>query len=269
MAKNLKLNIKNAQIAQAIDLGGLKKKLSKKKEEPAQESTEAVAPTSEPANATAKEASFDQPKEEAPRVRARTKSAFAEPALPIETRVKEAIHETPPSKSHLLEDIINDDIEEAPPKRKTGEELRKELFGDEEIPSFDNSNALTQSVVNVDIETETDALEERVTPPIAHKPTPPVPPKGPVKHVEPAEKLEKFSPVDKPVARTTEQHSTAFVAPPSREKLGPTGRHVNDLLPRRREEPKAPAARNDERRPSAGEGRRTEKESPKPKPKIR
>ena len=32
MAKNIKLNIKNTQIAQAVSLGGLKGKLAKKKE---------------------------------------------------------------------------------------------------------------------------------------------------------------------------------------------------------------------------------------------
>ena len=44
MTKNLKLNIKNLQIAGAINLGGLKEKLSKKKEEPKEAAKEKKAP---------------------------------------------------------------------------------------------------------------------------------------------------------------------------------------------------------------------------------
>ena len=56
-----------------------------------------------------------------------------------------------------------------------------------------------------------------------------------------------------------------------REKLGPTGRHVNDLLLKKREPPPRPAPpqRPDNRRPQTGAPRhQDDKEAPKPKPKA-
>ena len=76
MAKNLKLNIKNTQIAEAINLSGLKGKLAKKKEEEAAAKKTAAV---KPASKTAKPEPEELPKEEAPRIKARSKSAFAEP----------------------------------------------------------------------------------------------------------------------------------------------------------------------------------------------
>ncbi len=73
MAKNLKINIKNTQIAQAINLTGVKDKLAKKKQEATDTSAAEAA-------ANAKEDKLpkdDQPKEEPPRIRARSKSVFA------------------------------------------------------------------------------------------------------------------------------------------------------------------------------------------------
>lgn len=80
MAKNLKLNIKNTQIAQAIKLGGIKEKLAQKKAEgksisaPATEEKHKVEPKE------LKQEALETPKEEAPRIKARSKSAFAVPA---------------------------------------------------------------------------------------------------------------------------------------------------------------------------------------------
>ena len=94
MAKNLKLNIKNAQIAQAIDLGGLKSKLAKKKELPPEVVAEEPIHAIEPVVPAMKDTLSELQKEEAPRVRARTKSAFAEPST-AEVRAKEPSHDVP------------------------------------------------------------------------------------------------------------------------------------------------------------------------------
>lgn len=94
MAKNLKLNIKNTQIAEAVNLSGLKSKLAKKKAEE-EAPSKAVAP--EKKEKAVKAPKEEAPKEEAPhRVRARSKSAFAETAAPVETsKEKELVEEQP------------------------------------------------------------------------------------------------------------------------------------------------------------------------------
>ncbi|MEI8125687.1 MAG: translation initiation factor IF-2, partial [Parachlamydiaceae bacterium] len=98
MAKNLKLNIKNEQIAQAINLSGLKNKLADKKattdKAPVAEKNEVVEKPKAKApvvKATSKSAKIDssknepsksdvsETKEDAPKIRARSRSAFAEP----------------------------------------------------------------------------------------------------------------------------------------------------------------------------------------------
>ncbi|MBB64482.1 MAG: translation initiation factor IF-2 [Waddliaceae bacterium] len=85
MAKNLKLNIKNAQLAEALNLGTLKKKLKKKKDE---SQPDAKEKKSKPANKKAKETKVTakdagvteqqngEAEATAPRVKARSRSYF-------------------------------------------------------------------------------------------------------------------------------------------------------------------------------------------------
>ncbi len=113
MAKNLKLNIKNAQIAKALNVKGLKEKLAKKGEE---------APKK--ARATKKEQEEapqeqETPEEAAPpkkRIRARTKSAFTAEGKPT-------VEEAPPPPQ-LPEEPIKEELPSppAPEEEKKPEE---------------------------------------------------------------------------------------------------------------------------------------------------
>lgn len=165
--KDLKINIKNAQIAEAVQLGKLKEQLAKKKG--VGEENKIVAPKS-PIAKIKKESDDDLAKgekqEAAPRRKARAKSVFAEG---VEKSAK--------------------DIESE--KTKIAEQTP--IFGDEEI---------SEPFI---IETELDAAT--VEPIIA-------------KHQE---KIEQETQPSKPLAESI--HSE------SKEALGPTGRHIKDLLP--------------------------------------
>jgi hypothetical protein len=68
LAKNLKINIKNAQLAQAIDLGSLQGKNAKPKVEGLQEGPVGSGATSEPQPASL-EAMSREGKEEAPKLK--------------------------------------------------------------------------------------------------------------------------------------------------------------------------------------------------------
>lgn len=151
MAKNLKLSIKNTQIAEAIQLGSLKDKLAKKKEAAAQASEQSLEKSAKPKNEKTEAAeSAKISKEEAPRIRARSKSAFVEPTSPHAPSIKEVVEpETPPEPSHKPETL----------KKKTGDERRKEIFGEEivspaEMPS---KNILDETLESVLPPTETAA----------------------------------------------------------------------------------------------------------------
>lgn len=136
MAKNLKINIKNTQIAQAINLTGVKDKLAKKK----QDATDASATE---ATANVKEDKLqkdDQPKEESPRIRARSKSVFA-PQKHLEGAEFESqsIEETGSSVAH-----------EAP---------AEEVQGVEETPSEEEKSKKRPSKANDEKAEQTAAVE--------------------------------------------------------------------------------------------------------------
>lgn len=240
MAKNLKLNIKNTQIAQAINLGNLKGKLAGKK------SAETKEKAAEPAKA-AKLESAEPPKEEkeeAPRIRARSKSAFAEPAPTSETKEKTAaIEEEAQDKpdDSILEakpeiDIQESKIKENLPRKKTSEELRRDVFGDD----------FEQSVQTPPTPTLEIKEEKKPSPPIDQIPD--IKPRQP--YIQPKE-------------------APAYV------KLGPTGRHISDLLPPK-PAPKKPDAPSEEpsqakasEKLSPEEAARKEKNKGKPKGRER
>lgn len=216
MAKNLKLKIKNEQIAAAVSLGGLKEKLAKKKAEEA----EAKAPTSEPVKETKpakprtrKVATKAAPAEvealageiKVKRVRARSRSAFAEP------EEGEAGVEIP----HVQSFEASISVEEV--VVPTGKSI-DHLFHDNAVET-EPAEPPTPSFVQ---ETPTATLfEEEVTPPVIEAPPPP---EAPIAQAPPATVY-------------TRHFTTPRRAPPAPqhtplERLGPTGRHVRDLLPK-------------------------------------
>lgn len=208
MAK-IKLNIKNTQIAEAINLSGLKGKLAKKKEEKEAEQKTAPENSSPPKS---KPEGEEPQKEDAPRIRARSKSAFAEPHLepaskaPLES--SETTHPKEPAEA------VAEEREEIP-RAKTSAELRHQLFGDQEISSPKQKPSLEE----VNLPAESSALPEKEPPSI--------------KEEKPEVKTEeKTSPVPQ---KAVEQKETKL-----KEKLGPTGRHMRDFL-RPKPTPAAPS----------------------------
>lgn len=132
MAKNLKLNIKNSQIAEAINLDSLKSKLGKKKESTPEKPVETVQADSPK---RVKKPKVEQPVEEVredlPRVKARSRSAFAESSQPqpqTEETSETPAETTPPGSDEEEKKVVKQIPEEA--GEKTSEQLRKQLFGE-------------------------------------------------------------------------------------------------------------------------------------------
>lgn len=237
MAKNLKLNIKNTQIAQAVNLSGLKGKLAKKKAAEEETKDSSVAKTAPKSTKPEKE---ELPKEEAPRIRARSKSAFSEPAL-AEAAQKEAqeisaaqeeLETTQEPAKAVVEESVPFSLKSEEPRARTSAELRKELFGDD--------LALEKNIATAK-KAENPLLKEHKEPIVEPKATPA---HIPAQEVKPTVE----SPLPKPKERELPSHFTTATThrTPTREillgkdalpteKLGPTGKHMRDYL-----RPKAP-----------------------------
>lgn len=216
LAKHLKLSIKNTQIAEAINLGGLKSKLAKKKETAQEaapvekESAELIkkappkkkaapAPKEEAIPHEGEEAGADTAtKEEAPRIRARSRSAFAEPSAP----------KPAPSPVKKVEEEEEEPTEELPVV-KSSEELRRKVFGEDAIIKPEPPKSKEKPVV---VEQQPQIQEEAPRKPTVAPEVPPAPP---------------------PLPAAPPKQASPFV------KLGPTGRHVKDLFqaPPKRQEP--------------------------------
>lgn len=205
MSKNIKLNIKNSQIAQAVNLGSIKEKLAKKK------APEEAKPVK--AQPEVKAQAPEEKKEEQPKIKARSRSAFAEP---------HAAHPEP--VVHVEETVVPEPIEEVKSEKKetveaetplaTPEALRAKLFKDEE------------------------AAEEPYKP-------------------EPLPQRPAFAPVTRPAPQAgfkpLAPKAPSRDLPPPREKLGPTGRHVKDLVPPKpAPRPAAPSREAPRRGPGGG-----------------
>jgi len=214
LAKNLKLNIKNTQIAEAINLGGLKEKFAKRKAD-----IEELAPSSEEkanlekpeGKATitpeAKAEADERPKEEVKRVRARSRSMFAEPrsTLPLAAETEQ---ELVAKKS----------------RKKSSEELRQEIFGEVTAePSLPSEEAPGSSSPPFPISSP--------LPPQANEPPTPMQeilplPKATLDRLLAPKRYPRRSPLssmerlDAPIPQEKKETS----------QLGPTGRHINDLL---------------------------------------
>lgn len=237
MAKNLKLTIKNTQIAQAINLSALKTKLADKKGvPPAEEPKKAKAPATKSAaktktEKTEKTEAKTQPaegvkevKEEAPKIRARSRSAFAErpPGEIKPPSPEEASAETQTEESIEEAAELTEDAEAHPGRRKTSEQLRKEIFGDDLEQQQAAPHVFSSPFQS---EGQAEAISKK-----SHH------------HVEtPQEKpASDAPPTPKPVARHVPEKPPGFIerrtpimkdyGPPP-PKLGPTGRHIKDLAP--------------------------------------
>lgn len=209
MAKNLKLNIKNTQIAEAINLSGLKGKLAKKKEE--EVAKKAPAAKSTPSKGSKVEGE-ELPKEEAPRIRARSKSAFAEPhSEPVSKEFSETVElsshateeESPAKEAFFIEP------KEEPVRMKTSAELRQEIFGEPEL-----------------VETETKHMHAP-----ANEPLPSVdilPSTAPRKEETKIKEELIVAPTPTPTSPHREARRIPSEVP--QDKLGPTGKHMRDYL---------------------------------------
>lgn len=244
MAKNLKLNIKNTQIAEAVNLGSLKEKLASRKAAPPEEELPAVPQKKSAKGSEGKEAE-ERPKEEVKRVRARSRSMFAEPHSDIE-KVSSTAQE--PSKEELLS---GDDSAIAPSlhgekltKRKSAEQLRNQIFGKDAVEAAETPLQAPASSLFIEPSQSADQASEsiEVTPaPIQPKPPRAKAPPPPVQPLEEVLSLPK-STLDRLLApkRYQKRSPLSTFAPspnvPAEERvitprLGPTGRHIKDLLP--------------------------------------
>lgn len=182
MAKNLKLNIKNTQIAEAIKLGGLKGKLAKKPTEEAEAVKKAEAPKSGKQEESAKDI-----KEEAPRIRARSRSAFSEP--------------------HHHEQAAATPV--------------KEIAADAATPEADLPAASNAEILPEHTEEDVGFSSEILSTP--HETTDTLPVEEAVKKELPQPVTETTKPAG-PLPQPTKPPASSV------DKLGPTGRHVKDLL---------------------------------------
>lgn len=238
MAKNLKLNIKNTQIAQAINLSGLKGKLAKKKED---EATTKKASAAKSTPKATKAEGEELPREEAPRIRARSKSAFAEPhSEPISKESPEPIEQVSETEGLSAQETTQTWLQEEPVRVKTSAELRQEIFGEEEpSPAITETkkveeekvaiqepiSSIEKPLVEAPVATpkeEIPVVPEVLSPPIVHPPKESTPQRGPVYH----HKEHKRMPTE-----------TAHV----QDRLGPTGKHIKDYLRPKPAEPSRPS----------------------------
>lgn len=279
MAKNLKLNIKNTQIAEAINLGGLKDKLAKKKAEAEDSSKKASTPK---APVKGKEGEDNVAKEEAPRIRARHRSAFAEPnaAESLSSSEAESKEQQESIRSKHAAESENSlfdtssEIEEVIPRMKTSAEIRREIFGDE---SDDNDTTEAVKPEQVVIQEEPIISEVKEEKP-AVQPVPPIVPvasaPSTIKEAVPSSPVAQKEPE---IAKKEEPSIVAREAQqgPARDKLGPTGRHVKDLLRPRTPTPAPvkPANQGAAGKPAAPASAKTAAEEARdkshPRPKVK
>lgn len=230
MAKNLKLNIKNAQIAEAVNLSSLKGKLAKKKAE-----GKSTPPLKEESKdklereKLEKEKLGEKPgekKEEAPKKKARSRSAFADGNIPHAAPIPS--EETPLIEKH--EEESEEFFEE---KTASQETIEKEPSFEEAEKKENLSPEALRAKLFKDVEVEQEVPEPLPKP----KETPPAPQKP------------LYSPLSMGRPRT---EPPRFETP--KERLGPTGKHIKDLTPPPREFQRPPP--RDPRQAPSGEFRR-------------
>ncbi len=218
--KELKINIKNAQIAEAINLGKIKEKLASKKADAKDEQTVAKTAASEKKEPPVKDKKpvkeTESEEEEAPRRKARSRSVFAEPA---EEQAVPA-SEKPVTKAKEKAEVEVETVVEQKP----------------------------EAAVVAKKEDKKEVLEKKLEPKIEKKPEP-----KPEKKPEPkVEKKTVSTPVSNylPASKSKAKKAPPVIPQKEKEQLGPTGRHINDLL-----KPNTPPKRPDSKQVSKGPAR--------------
>lgn len=206
MAKHLKLNIKNTQIAQAVNLSSLKEKIGKKKSAAAEEPSQAKEVPGEKL----------EKKEEAPKIRARSKSAFADGKVPhVEALHPNLYPETPSESSPSFEESRKELLPDIEETKMTAHEPQGTTLSPEAL----------RAKLFQDVEETSHHMEPLPTPldlpkPPAKAPSPLLSRDIPVRPVKP-------QPGDE--ASSEPEQAKVFHKP--QERLGPTGKHIKDLIP--------------------------------------
>ncbi len=258
MAKNLKLNIKNTQLAQALNLGKVKGKISKSK--PEDEKAEGSTASEPLENQVEKEVSQTPSEEEPRRVKARSKNT--PPPKPEETssQLESESFSLGPTleESNLLQQqeeerkmriaksrsFLQEDVKEEPKEIK--EEIKskedvKPLV--EEIPISPLPTPHTKKSEPV---IQPSLKEEKVfKKPFEKKPyTPSVAPRAPYTPKKPSVPFG-----EQRAQRDFVRESQATKPEEAKIKLGPTGKHVKDLI---KPKPITPRPQADQRPPRRG-----------------
>lgn len=209
MAKNLKLNIKNTQLAEALNIGKIKPKKSAPKEvfeEVPSDSALAAAVEEEPRRVKARA------KKSAQSVEIREMPSSEE--VPAAEPAPEPLEEPPVHELPII-DSISAEITVAPLPETAASEEPVSLPPTEPAQTMEVSDVKTQESV------------EKVMPT-----APPSPSPSPQRPHEARRGKSTFVPL-KPL-RQSRPSTTPVVPPPSAQnappKLGPTGKHVKDLL---------------------------------------
>ncbi|MEM1282483.1 MAG: translation initiation factor IF-2 [Chlamydiota bacterium] len=209
MAKNLKLNIKNTQIAKALNLDDVKGKLAQKKAGSEKKTTKAKKSKEPKKTKPVEEVKEEESKEEAPRIKARSKSVFAE----SEKTQEETPEETETLVAEESEEVIKETVESEKPE----DETTPTFESSEPEPTFEESEpqSTLQEPPHEEAEDEPDQQEEAESQ-STHEKTPPT-----------------ETMVEEQSGKKPPQHKSI--------KLGPTGRHINDILPPKPKKKKEPA----------------------------
>ncbi len=220
MAKQLKINIKNTQIAEAINLDGLKSKLSKKSPEPAPAKTASSKKIPAAESAPLLQPSAGPSVEEPPRIKARSKSVFEDVSAPDSKSKTQAQPEemmTEAAEPSFEEEAKQ--IKAKASKKKTSEELRQEIFAEEIAEQVEQKKTDEQKVKSQLLASESQANT-------AAPSLPPTATAQPKTAPEPVSLPELAGPAVTPLPAPP-----AAPMPQPHVRLGPTGRHIKDLLP--------------------------------------
>ena len=270
MAKNLKLNIKNAQIAEAVNLSNLKNKLTAKKKTD-EKSDEEKIPLAIDSAKDVKSGKEDAPKEETPRIRARSKSAFAESHAELANKsVLEASTDQVAPTIGSQQNTSSLKNEDEPVRAKTSAEIRRDIFGED--------SALEKQDISAKPEPMPTRIIEEVK--VQTKAEVPVPPPSEIRI--PTQEIKQMNAVPPPQVKKEEPSRPTSSSPYSTrereprkesapyEKLGPTGRHVKDFIkpkPVVRPPVMAPLATPGVRHQQPSVNKKVEEVQSKPRPK--
>lgn len=269
MAKNLKLRIKNTQIAKALKLDGLKEKVSKKKAaERASDAADKETPPKhelEPQEGATKAQSEEEQQPPKRVIRARSKSAFEEDNEEKSPEEQSTAPEKAEASAELEKETVVEPTEASKAEEAVEASQQEEVEAiaeTEETPKAEEQEkeAAAPAPEPTPVEEKTPEPEAKAEakeqPSIEATPEKKVATpekKAPISEKKEKEAAQKVAPKpqekvqekvrqQRPPARqkSFEQAKKPAAAPqakfPPRPKLGPTGRHVRDLLP-----PKKPA----------------------------